>query len=350
MFTKVILLTGYIATTVLFASPCLSQVSSSQNSEKQKTVIWSKVHCCAPTAWPAAEDAVVEELESADVLVQVVEGTVLSHDSLNSSLEHIAKKYSAHIVLYLYCGDNGICGAHILTPYPNEKANLQQLVFQPNSHPDGLQTAVLRIVETVLAQLFPKKGVAPKPEQPTPPSNDVHDTGYRMGIGIGAASAYSPGGVDPSWGIGAHAHFNFATFFLLELNFLWALYTKDVSYGGETATFDMVMGRAFLFWNMNPRGKIHPGFGLGGGVLRAKSAGRSDSSDIADNYNEKMTVAYFGAAGRLAIDVSPRAAFVLNMNVGFLTPRLNIYFIEERAATYGRPLMDWFLGFEFRFL
>lgn len=340
-----------ITAILLFASLCDAKEIPPPKSEAPKVVILSKALCCVETAWPKAETAVVDELKTVISPVHVVQGTFISPEELKATLIDIAQANHTNVVVHLHREESNVYRADILTIRSNNNAHIQHLYFNAEIYSDDLHAATLKIVETVRAHL--KKTASPS-QSPTTSAdpNEVQPkepTSYRLGVGVGVATAWSPGGVKPSVGIGADIHVTLGSFLLLELNAKWDLYIKEIENADASANFRTAVVRGSLYWNILPSGKIHPALGLGAGVLLAQSAGRSDPT-IVDNFNEKSTLAYLGAAGRLAFDISSHGAFVLNGKCGILLPELYIHLQDHPATSYGRPILELLGTFEFRFL
>lgn len=344
MLKRVIISSCLTAGLLFFTAPCFAQVL---HRESTKVVILAMKECCRKTAWLEAETAIADELKTIDLRIQFVQSPPIDHDNIKPTLVQIAQQHNATVVIRLFSKSKVDYRADILTIRLDGKSRLHQLYFNAEYHPDILPTATLRIVETVRAGLFYEKAY-PQLEEPRTPKLDSRPPFHKIGIGTGVSGTWSPGGIHPSLGIGANMHFKPTFFLLIELDVNWEVYTQNIQREDAATTFDTVLVRGSLYWDMVAKGKVHPALGFGTGALFAWSTGRSEPSE--GNISQKERVAYIGAAGRLAFDMTPHSAFVINFRSGFLLPEIKLYLREELAATHGRPLLEIFGGFEFRFL
>jgi hypothetical protein len=340
------LITSIIFTIILMiqTSICISQETSAKAG---KVVIVTMAQCCEKTAWTEAEIDVLEELETFSLNIQSVSGTESLRDHLPASLVEIAQHNNASVVLHLYRENSGLFRADILSVHPQKEPKLQQLNFKADIDFDILPTAVLRIVETVRAGLLYGKKPTPRTNKKLLPPPVPVPKYRKTGLNISISRLMSPGRVRPSLGMGAAMNVKPTPHSMVDLDINWTAQAPDIEYQGEAATFEALILRSTLFWDIIPKGIVHPALGLYGGILIAWTEGKSTTEE--SNYKQREVVAYLGGTGRIGMDITTHLTVVLGVRSGFLIPKIKIYLLDTLTSSYGRPLVELFSAFELRF-
>lgn len=187
--------------------------------------------------------------------------------------------------------------------------------------------------ERIAPKPAPSTDVQPLPPSPTPPPR------WRARLTIGPA--WSPGGLglmlQPT--LGGSFALGRARRFGVGADVSVTAVRGRVALDGARRDVGIAMLGTHAVWWPRPGRKISPSLALGGGLALAW---------VSPTPYTNTAVGMISAAPAIAFEVLPHVALALGLRAALLVPRLEVASGQTRLAGAGQPLLDGWVGIEFR--
>lgn len=351
--------TGLIAVEFLLcavttgAAPALARQTS-------RVVVLRMSQCCPKEAWPQAETATVAELRASQFTVVLAPSRTQGKGARRRELIALSRQHRAFCAIRIL-RRTAIRGVRVDIWIADRmtRKTVWRTISLPNS-PDAPSIAALRVLELLLASLqelrtmktgaqkariLPRRvsrllgaaqGVSIARRQPRRPGR----FGVRLDIGAGG----SPGGLGALALAGLTARWSPAGPLALEVQLSSAIVSKHLSAAGESASVNVASATAWALWEICPHGRFRPTVGLGAGVLIPWGTGQDSAAYIGRTHVSASGL--FAATAQIAFVMTPELWLRLGFSAGIAVPEVTIQLGAMDAATFARPLLSAFLGFE----
>lgn len=370
----------------LFAAACLAafplaalgaEETGSMDGQGSSIVIVGMKKCCTSEAWPEAEEKTKTELASIDFEVIVVDGKTSHEEAWEAEIKNAAGAdgaIGALRIVRLPEGEGGSVDVWIRDGKTGESV-FWQLAADDLKGPDAAAILALRVVELVRASVYGLKmpGVSwatavdlppgtirvidsppQPPEAPPAPSGkpiDVRLMGSLkkgdIGLRLGFSGLGSTGGTGGQGAVEFAVRWNFVRFFSMELGMFFSVVGRDIVRLDESASFDVAALRGFLLWEVLRGRRLKISLGAGVGVLFAWSKGKAPEGVAVSD--ELGYAAYIGGSAQLAVVLIRYLWLRTGFSVGTTVPReIAVRFGGDEVASFGRPVLEGFLGMEVR--
>jgi hypothetical protein len=329
--------------------------------------------CCGAEAWPEAEKMTETEFLSLHYRVVTVYGKA------NGDVEKMGE------LIEIADGEKAVCTVRI-TRVPGEKSAevdawvwdqatgktaFRHLVMENLNDSDGPSVVALRVVELLRAALMepdqPEEGLDEGESPAGPPSLDVGEIGAEeegaarpavslkasprkhgfIGLRVGFMGIGSPGGTGGQGAVELAVRWNPLAMLALELGGFVSVVGRDIRHLDASASFDVAAVRVWALWEFMNRARVRFGAGVGGGVLLAWTKGTAPETYWVRT--ETGHAACFAGGLQMAVVLTRHLWLRTGFSVGLTLPdEITVVFAGEKVASFGRPLMEGFLGLEGR--
>jgi hypothetical protein len=357
-----------------------------------KVVLVRMASCCGDSACPNIEALLHDELESTALDFLTVEGTP---SDLDGSADRLVERLGENrgVALRLSRAQDGAaCEMELWVQGKNADQTAHKTIrLSAASAPDAAVNAAIESAEAVFAALLEMKliaedalrhpSVASIPVEPVPrvgatdaikknPSAAPPETSAavadkrdekmgerpaplpprdkRLGIGVGAALIWSPGGIGPMGAIRLSFDTRPTAWLSLRADAWLTVIGRDIERGSTAATFDAAVFRLVAFFEFLHRGWARPAMGIcgGGAVTWSKGvAGGGESKEW-----EVGLAGYAGGAGRFAAIIGEWFRAEIGLAVGAVLPEVAVRFSGDDIAAFGLPVLDAYAQIEVSFL
>ena len=367
-------------------SPCLADTGQGVLLDGQGSlvVILGMEKCCAPEAWPEAEKKTQVELMALHFRVVVVQSKATGDASREDELEAIGAREGAAAVLRITrsaSSAGGSVDAWVRDPGSGKtvirhaevsgldvaesesvialravelvRSAMIDLVEEAETAAAAAAAAAAAEEADVVAQVENWLALAPEPEikvekpvavpVPEPSARPVGFVGLRAGFaGLGTpGSDIGLGSVDIA------LRWNVVPAFALELDCTVSVAGSDIARSDMGSTFDSATVRAWVLWDFLMRKVVRLGAGMGAGLLVAWSKGFAP-----EGYEVKTDngiAAWFGGTLQSSFALSRHLWLRLGFTLGATLPGdVVVRFSGEKVASWGRPILEGFVGLEAR--
>ena len=130
----------------------------------------------------------------------------------------------------------------------------------------------------------------------------------------------------------------------VELDGAYSVLGQRIEDDGAEASFDLVIVRAWAFYEIVREGTWRPSVGAGAGILVPVSVGVNLGTSIARA--DETLVGYAGAAAQLGVHLNALFRIRLGVRFGMALPEVKVVFGSEQVASFGMPMFEGFLSVE----
>jgi hypothetical protein len=331
---------------------------------REKTVIVGMEDCCAPEAWPAAENLLAREFRALGFSVLLVPGRAQGERDRRLELQDLTEAHAAACAVRIV---RPVAGQGAVELWVNDRVT-RKMLFRQFEIPSEVgereaEIIALRIVEMLRASLLelrlpersPRGKDAPPPTPRTvPPAirrllpETPAPSPDRIALELHGGAWISSGGV-PALGmlhLGLRVRLPAALALLADVGF--SPISGELGADGLVSTFDMTQALAWVLWSPEPAGALRPSFGVGAGLLRPSARGVSGSPGL--TLRQDATVVGAGAVRfELAWTFTARLAVICAVNAGVALPEITVRFSERTAARAGNPFAEVLAGLRIHF-
>ncbi|MFH1436816.1 MAG: hypothetical protein ABIJ56_14005 [Pseudomonadota bacterium] len=256
---------------------------------------------------------------------------------------------------------------------PRGQAIRKTLPIGDHTDSDAASVVALRIVEVLGAGLLEMKGLnssensgKAKPlkeeegkdgivEKKTPPKTDIKEESPapapdgkrgKIGLRVGLEALGGPGGTGAKGAVSLALRWSIVPYLSLEMEGLAAFAGQSIEEEEGRASFGVGIIRGWLLWELLHTGRVKLCAGIAVGALIAWSEG-SGAEEPAAQADSTYT-GYIGGTLQLAVALAKHIWLRLGFTPGVSIPEVSIRFFGGEVATFGRPVLEGFLGLEFR--
>jgi hypothetical protein len=341
-------------------------------------VLVSMGQCCFATAWPEAEDALHAELSTLNITVATVSGVATGEREQRLELERVVAERKAVCAVRIRrrASDEGGGVELWISDRLTGRTTIRTMPVDERTDREFAEIVSLRLVEALRAGLLeievgalggtsakeraaspiviaPVKPAASGPgpaieRTPAQPAHEEKPQAPRLGVGLGAEAAGSPGGVGALGALDLVVGWHPLGHLSVALDLFSTVLAKDLSKDGGHSSVGLGALRGWLCWDMREQGIVRPSIGAGGGAALSWASG--ESSDAYAARDDTATVGYVGGVLQLGLAFKPDVWFIVGARAGALVPELHVRFGGTEVASVGRPLAEGFLIVDVRFL
>lgn len=320
-------------------------------------VLVSMIDCCADTAYPEAEQALVDELALLDIPVTRVLGRATDEAAQRLELETLAKQHKAAAAIRLTRPSSaGRADATLwITDQVTQKTVYRQLHVDKDAEAPHAMITAIRTVETLRASLLEfRYEHAEKPKPPVsaqiekmvyPPAKRPH---YWLAVGLGGGLAVSPGGMGQRGAFDVAVSVQPLGGLDLAVSLNWSPVGQSLETERARSDVDYLLMRAWAVYRFLEGRLVRPAVGVASGVYFGWAEGRAPTGEPLKT--AKTRVAYVGGCARVYAFTNEWVSLFLGTTVGALLPEAAVVHGSATAAEFGQPLIEARLGLELRFL
>ena len=360
-----------------------SQASAEEADEKEAAgghravvAIISMQSCCSDLAWVEAEKITEAELSALDFNVEVVDGVAIDDEEQLQELASMGMGKNADCALRIVKNPEGNGGDVDLWIFDKttEKSIHKNLPIEDHTDSDAASVVALRIVEVLRAGLLEmkvlnstankgkttpprkeKKGKDDKVEKKALPQADIREQDTLMapgksrgkiGLRVGLEALGGPGGTGVKGAVNLALRWNIVPYLSLEIEGFASFAGQNIEKEEGQSSLGISIIRGWLLWELLHTGRIKLCAGIAGGVLIAWSEGSGAEEPAAQT--DSTYAGYVGGTLQIAVMLSKHIWLRLGFTPGVSIPEVSIRFFGSEVATFGRPVLEGFLGLEFR--
>ncbi|MCP4602015.1 MAG: hypothetical protein GY847_16110 [Proteobacteria bacterium] len=366
-------------TLVLFvvAEDAFAQSAWTEAEGDVVVLLISMEKCCPDKAWPTAEKAMLAELATLNLTIDVADGRAVGDKEQRAELRAMANKKNAAYALRISQAPDETEGRVDLciNDKASEDTTFRYLMLMGKTDSEAAAVATLRAVEAIRADLLeqqlksdnlgnetgdetgdePSDETSDEPTEEEELSEPTPETKTEPGlknlsvfyVGLGAEALGAPGGAGALGA--AHLKLGWSPLPILsaEVDTAVSVLSQKVEEDEANSSFDIALIRVWAMWEILDHGLLRPSLGPGGGVVISWATGIP--SDHPGSRTDRTVSTYLGATGRLGFAFAKRFWVRIGARVGFLMPEVTIAFLGEDAARFGRPMIEGFFNLEIRF-
>ena len=364
---------------LLIQSVCSSHVYAEENETAADhhavVAIISMKSCCSGLAWVEAERISETELSALGFNVEVVGGAAVDDEEQLEELEKIGMEKNADCAFRIIKSPEGNSGNVDLWIFNRTtgQATHKTLPIGDHTDPDAASVAALRIVEVLGAGLLEmkvrnsaeksgnarplknKEGKDGKVEKKTPPKAGTREENAvpapdakrgKIGLRAGLEALGGPGGTGVKGAVNLALRWSIVPYLSLEVEGLAAFAGQSMEEEEGRASFGVGIIRGWLLLELLHTGRVKLCAGIAVGALIAWSEG-SGAEEPAAQADSTYT-GYVGGTLQLAVVLAKHIWLRLGFTPGVSIPEVSVRFFGSEVATFGRPVLEGFLGLEFR--
>ena len=361
---------------LLHAPAVLAQEDSLQKLEGQGATIAivAMGKCCAGEAWPEAEKHTDVEFYSLHFKVVTVFGRESGAAEKMAELMEIANEQRAVCTVRITRKPEKKAAEVDVWMWDKEtgKTAFRHLVMDNLTDQEGPSVVALKVVELLRTALMELR--SPEPEQdesggsiellPVSEIEESESKGAKPGTGpsgislkaplrkhgiiglrLGFVGLGSPGGAGGMGAVELAVRWNPMDMLALELNGFLSVASRDIRHLDARASCDAAAVRLCVFWDFINMARVRFGVGAGGGVLLAWSKGHAP-----DPYWVRTVTGHaacISAGLQMAVVLMRYLWLRVGFSIGLTLPdEISVIIADQKAASFGRPLMEGFLGLE----
>ncbi len=306
-------------------------------------------------AWPAAEDALQQELSLLDLEVEVAGGEETDAPPTEETLLRIADQHAAFAAVTLSRSAEVPSRIEVVIYETADRTvtTKQWMVSSPND-PDASVIAGIRAAEAVRAcfrePVPPVEAMTRAPSAPPPPVRTAETPSRaeglsRIAVGGGACLAASFRDTGVQSGFLLVLLWHPLRFFGVALDGAYLPFGKRIEGGGTASLLDLALFRARLTWQVNDKGRLRAALLAGGGSLMVFAEGVGPAGQ---QLTKDLTkVGYVGGGASLSLVAAAWLHITVQVGIGAALPSVTLSHGDTAVATLARPLLDAALQAEF---
>ena len=324
--------------------------------------------CCAPYAWPAAEQRVRRELSLCNLSVTDADGpkaltTNNSNDNYRVALERARQNASAKGAILIVATPVGVVLHSLFLTASGHKTEYRYHRLTTAPTEGTVEVAALKTKEAVLAAFYPHKETSPPSGSDAPADTSVRKVkapavtvvrapspkpgqrnSRRIAIQGVSSVAWAPGGIGPIGTVGGKLAFHLSNRIAVGVKGEVSVFSKNIQTDDASASVRVILGRTQLAYLFSSAGPVLPKAGIQMGVEHFRSVGKSATLPVR---HTDTTLFMFGLWGELAFVLNRHIHIPFTLGVGAVPPGVQIRFAGKPEANLNILLLEAGIGVTF---